>query len=103
MKVTAQSEMTMQNGQRGVILKEVVIGMDLSEDIERTQFYKTHDEINRKGVELLTQAFIHALVATVKAAHTSGEWDRTEHIEYILSEFKRACTAEVTLLSFREH
>jgi len=42
------------------------------------------------GYKILSQTFIHGIIANIKGSHEAGYWNEVEHIKWVIDELGRA-------------
>lgn len=63
--------------------------LDVSKNLDRSQYLDKEDLPTAAGTKALTQCFVQGLVGNIHNAHQKGYWDSAEHLRYIISELER--------------
>lgn len=61
-------------------------------------FLKEGMVLTQPGVKMVSSALIYALVSNIKAGHTMGLWDRTEHAIWMGQEIEKALASDGELV-----
>lgn len=60
------------------------IGLEVSDNIDKTYYYDKPKLFNKKGSKVFTEAAIEGLVANIHTAHQKGWRDSAEHLRFII-------------------
>ncbi len=67
--------------------------LDVSKNLNRSQYLDKGDLPTKDGIKPLTQCFIQGLVGNIHMAHQKGFWNDAEHLRYIISELEKGFVA----------
>src|SRR5438270_783231 len=71
-------------------LKETNIALELSPNLEKSEYLNPDGTHHKGGMKAVTQAFIQGLIGNVKIADQRGWWKEGAHMQYIIDELQRA-------------
>ena len=70
--------------------------LDVSENIDRSNFLDEEDLPTVAGTKALTQCFVQGLIGNIHNAHQKGYWNDVEHLRYIITELERGFATVAT-------
>ncbi len=94
---TSVIELAHEPGMGKPKLKETKIQLDLSANLDHSMYFDKNGLPNKDGSKILTNAFVHGLVANIHNAQRMGYWKDADHLRWIIDELQRGFVAQVEL------
>lgn len=90
-KITGKSVLTLNHakGDKTSTHVQADFNLDVSRELDRSQYLGKNDLPTEAGTKMLTQAFIQGLIGNIHHAHQQKYWKDSEHIRYVIEELKK--------------
>lgn len=74
------------------------IGLDVTENLQRSHYLNDEDLPTKAGTQALTQCFVQGLIGNIHQAHENGLRDSAEHLRYIIAELEKGFVQIPTII-----
>jgi hypothetical protein len=81
--------MEQKEGEKASKHLQTKFNLDVSPNLDKTQYIDKYDLPTREGAQVLTNVFIQGLIGNIHASNQKGFWNDAEHLRFIISELER--------------
>ncbi len=72
------------------------INVDVSPNLERSNYLTEEDVPTEEGCKALTHCFVQGLVANIHHSHLHGYRDKEEHLSYIIAQLNNSLNLDAS-------
>lgn len=93
----SQIELSYEKGSKTSKHKATNIRLEISDNLDETQYLDKEGRPTKEGSRCLTQALVQGLIGNIHHAHQAGWRDSAEHLRYVISELERGFVQVATV------